>query len=78
MTREVDVTGEFITNWHLPGAAELASLESLEELGEILANAVVVLVVSQVRAQTHQVGPLRQCRDGLPELHAETNRTLYP
>ena len=41
---KVDVTGEIITNWRLP---EAESLESLEELGEIMANVVVVLAVSQ-------------------------------
>jgi hypothetical protein len=44
--REVDVTGEFITNWRLPEATGSESLESLEELSEILANAVVVLAMS--------------------------------
>lgn len=47
MKRELDVTGELMTNWRLPEATEWESLESLEALGEIPANAPVVLAVSQ-------------------------------
>jgi hypothetical protein len=61
--REVDETGEFITNWRLPEATESESLESLEELGEMLANGVVGTsgesVGQKYAARTHQAGHLQ-------------------
>jgi hypothetical protein len=75
--REVNVTGNFATKWHLPEVMESESLESLDELGEILAIAVVVSAVGQKYAtRTHQAEPLRRYRDDRLGWLAETNMTL--